>query len=170
MSSLDSQTLRQVLGRFATGVAVITTSGQDGEPIGVTANSFTSVSLNPPLVLFNLDKKAYSYPAFRANSHFAVNVLGQEQSGLSTRFAQASTDKWLDVEYELGSVGCPILRHHLAVLECRTETTHDAGDHAIFIGRVLGCNADFGGRPLLFFGGNYGVLAEISCNELDTGK
>ncbi len=150
------QQLRRALGRFATGVTVITASAGGGLRVGVTANSFTSVSLTPPLVLWCLDLTAPSLPVFRSASHFCINVLSVAQEDLCHRFAQASDDKFdgLDVTAGLGEV--PRFSDCLARFECARYAEHDGGDHAIFVGRIERFNA-VPGQPLIFFDGRFSV-------------
>jgi flavin reductase (DIM6/NTAB) family NADH-FMN oxidoreductase RutF len=159
MKNGDSRELRDVLGRFATGVAVVTTLSSEHQPIGITINSFASVSLEPPLVLFSIDRRARSFGAFRAARWFAINVLGEAQARLSARFAQASIEKWAGVRFDVGQGGCPILRSALAVLECEAQRAYEAGDHVIFLSRIDRTCVDPGGRPLLFYRGEYATLA-----------
>lgn len=158
MAALDGRAFRDALGWFATGVAVITTRSAAGDLVGFTANSFSSVSLDPPLILFTLNRQALSLPVFEASAHFAVNVLAEEQKTLSSRFATAAHDKWRDVGFTAGEGGCPILDGAVAVFECAVHGTHDGGDHRIFIGRVLRMRANEEGRPLLFCRGTYREL------------
>ena len=148
------------MGRYATGVTVITTSGPDGRLEGVTANSFATVSLDPPLVLWSLRRDAGSFANFSAAGHFAVNVLAVEQRDISQHFAAPSLNKLADVAYETGLGGCPLLPHTIAHFECTRETSIDGGDHVIFIGRVL--RASFrDGEPLVFSGGAYQRAVEL---------
>ena len=152
---IDPQTFRIALGCFATGITIVTAVTRSGELLGITANSFNSVSLDPPLVLFSLHRAAYSLGAFTDGSHFAVNILGEDQRDLSLRFAQALGDKWTGVEYELWGTGAPILTGCLSSFECRTRALYDGGDHVIFLGEVLRLRSGEGGRPLLYFRGRY---------------
>ena len=131
----------------------------DGLPIGVTVSSFTSLSLDPPLVLFCLDNQNTSLKSFRSFGHFAVHVLGAEQRAMSIRFASRTEGKWVGVDFERWTSGVPILRDCLAVLECRTVEIRDGGDHQICIGRVERMAYAKTGRPLLYYRGNY---AEVS--------
>lgn len=150
--------LRQCLGRFATGVTVVTCADAKRRPCGITANSFSSVSLDPPLVLWNIAKSANSLHAFLDAPHFAFHVLTAEQQELSAHFAKTDHTLFDDVEFEWTERRVPILPGCLAVLKCSTEQVHDCGDHYIVIGRV----DDFvvaDGDPLLFFGGDYRSLA-----------
>ena len=137
MTALDGREFRDALGWFATGVTVITTRSNEGELVGFTANSFTSVSLDPPLVLFSLNRQAQSLAVFEGCAHFAVNILAEHQADLSSRFATASHDKWQGVTVETWESGCPILADALANFECEVHAVHDGGDHRIFLGRVL---------------------------------
>lgn len=156
---IDPAAFRRAMGCFATGITVITTRDTDGSPIGITANSFTSLSLDPPLVLFCLDRRSQTLAAFSEHKHFAVNVLADDQEGLSRNFARSDVDKFDGIAFESGETGCPLLPHCLTSFECQVEKIVDGGDHVILIGRVLrepsvrdGC------QPLLFFRGRYGVL------------
>ena len=156
----DSRKLRDTFGRFATGVTVVSTVNGSGEYFGLTANSFTSLSLDPPLVLFCLDFKALSFDAFQDASHFVVNVLAEDQEDLSTHFARSSVDKWNGIAYETWDSGCPVLPDSIAVLECHTVTRHEGGDHLIIIGQVERVRHDDSEtRPLLFYTGRYGAIS-----------
>lgn len=154
------QELRQTLGCFATGVTVITTLGGGGKPVGLTASSFNSVSLDPPLVLFSLKRTAFSLREFLSADTFAVNVLREDDEDLSNRFAKSMEDKFDGVDYETWDTGCPILPSALASFECNIRYTYDGGDHVIFVGEVTRMSADPGGRPLLFYGGKYRAIDE----------
>ncbi len=145
---------RHVLSHFASGVTVVTTWDADGRPTGLTASAFTSVSLEPPLILICVDHKAQSYPALRANSRFAVNILAAEHEAVSRRFAVTSADKFDAVAYRPGPLGLPLLPEALAHLECRTVHVYPAGDHTIFVGEVEAARAR-DGEPLLYFRGDY---------------
>ncbi len=149
---IDSRHLRNALGRFATGVTVITTRTADGKREGLTANSFTAVSLDPPLVSWSLKRLAPSFGSFLASKHFAVNILTADQRELCRHFATPSHDKFADIAFEEGLHGAPILPGCLATFECRTENTFEGGDHMIFIGRVD--HAVYrDGEPLIFSAG-----------------
>lgn len=152
---IDPREFRSALGCFPTGVTIITTLDPRGDSIGITANSFNSVSMDPPLILFSLGRKAYSMRAFLSTDHFAVNVLSMDQLHLSNRFARPSEDKWAEVHFELWDSGVPILPHCAANFECRTEHTYDGGDHVIFVGRVIRMRHDPAIKPLLFHQGQY---------------
>lgn len=155
MQATNTHELRNALGRFVTGVTIITTVASGAEPVGITANSFTSVSLVPPLVLFNLRNQAFSCPAFQNHGYFAVNLLSDEQAHMANQFAKASIDKWSGVRYRIGRTECPILQDCLATFECKTRSIYAEGDHRIFVGEVLHMAVACDGRPLLFYGGEY---------------
>jgi flavin reductase (DIM6/NTAB) family NADH-FMN oxidoreductase RutF len=151
---LEKQEFRRVLGHFAAGVTIITTIGEDGRPYGLTATAFSSVSLEPPLVLVCVDKKSESHPHFHTSRVFAVNLLAVDHEHLSRRFAVSGGDKFGDLPVRTGVTGAPVLREALAHLECRTVNVVDAGDHTVFIGRVEAGDAREG-EPLLYFRGAY---------------
>ena len=132
----NTRELRNALGSFATGVTIITRRTRDGSPTGMTANSFTSVSLNPPLVLWSSSLYAQSLPAFQESSHFCVNILAYDQIPLSDKFAKQSDDKFVDVEHYIPESGVPVIAGSAAHFECRNEFRHYGGDHIIFIGHV----------------------------------
>jgi len=150
----STQSFRQALGSFATGVTIVTTLDQDGEPVGVTASSFNSVSLDPPLVLWSVSKSSLSLPAFSANGHFAIHVLSAEQTDLADRFARSQSDKWSGVSWRKGAHGSPLLDDHAAVFECTMRHEYDGGDHIILVGEVTNFEAH-DKAPLLFHGGQY---------------
>jgi flavin reductase (DIM6/NTAB) family NADH-FMN oxidoreductase RutF len=150
----DTRALRHALGRFATGVTVITTACPSGKLIGLTANSFSSVSLDPPLVLWSLRRNAASLASFTGSKHFAVNVLAADQEHVSNHFAKSSTDKFVEIPHSIGLGGCPVLPGTLASFECRLESEIEGGDHVIFLGRVLRASYR-DGVPLIFAGGAY---------------
>ena len=150
----DTKEFRRCLGRFATGVTVVTCCNAAGEPRGITANSFSSVSLEPPLVLWNIAKVSNSLQAFLGAKHFAINVLTEDQQDLSMHFARSDHTLFDDVEHELTEDGVPVLPGTLATFECRTHEIHDCGDHHIIIGEVTAFRAGEG-EPLLFFRGSY---------------
>ncbi len=133
--------------------------GRRKEIIGITASSFSSVSLDPPLVLFSLNRNAHSLAAFLSSQHFAVNVLRQDQEQVSNQFAQALGKKWEGVEYITWDSGCPILTNALASFECKIRHTYQGGDHVILVGEVLKIIAAPEGDPLLFFRGRYRQIA-----------
>ena len=149
--------LRQALGRFATGVTIITCLDADGQPVGLTANSFNSLSLDPPLVLWSLRIESPSESAFQSAGHFAVNVLAQEQIELSRRFASSESDKFAAGLWQAGQGGAPVLQGCVAVFECETVSRQKLGDHILFVGQVLR-HAEAPLAPLLFQGGQYRAL------------
>lgn len=152
--ALDPRALRRAFGTFATGVTITTTRDAAGAPVGFTANSFTSVSLDPPLLLVCLAEKAASYPVFRDAGHFAVNVLSEAQREASTTFATRGADKFASVPWRARHTGAPVLDGAVAWFDCRTESIVPAGDHAILLGRVV----DFDcvpGAPLGYCRGAY---------------
>ena len=158
--TFDSRAYRNALGCFATGVAVVTTIAPDGEKIGVTVNSFSSVSLDPPLVQFCLGRAAMSFTAFTTAPAFAVNILAEDQKDLSARFSyRDQQERWDGVAVERWDTGVPILTGCLATLECDREHLYEGGDHLIIVGRVRRLAATESGRPLLYFRGGYQQLA-----------
>lgn len=150
---------RACLGQFATGVTVVTCSGADSRPCGITANSFSSVSLDPPLVLWNIAKSSYSLDAFLDAKHFAFQILTAEQEHLSIHFAQSDHTVFSGIEFSRSTERVPLLPDCLATLECSTYAIHDAGDHHIIIGHVDRFSWNRG-SPLLFFNGDYRRLAD----------
>ena len=157
---MDERHLRNALGRFVTGVTVITTRTAAGKLEGLTANSFAAVSLDPPLVLWSLKTTASSLPSFESAGHFAVNVLDAAQFTLSQHFAKRREDKFRDVEHEPGLGGCPLLLGTLATFECSKEARVDGGDHVVFFGRIERA-AYREGEPLIFSAGKYGTHSPL---------
>ncbi|MGF1628205.1 MAG: flavin reductase family protein [Kiloniellaceae bacterium] len=153
--TFDSLAFRRALGSFATGVAVVTATDASGANRGITVNSFSSVSLEPPLILFCLDKAALSFDCFSGVERFAVNVLCAEQHELSVRFSTAAIDKWNGVAYDLWPGDLPVLRDCLANLACRRESLYEGGDHVIVVGRVERLRAAGEGDPLVYFQSRY---------------
>jgi len=151
----DKRTLRDALGCFATGVTVVTCLDAGGQPVGLTANSFTSVSLDPPLLLVCIAKQAASAGAMIGASHFAVNVLQTGQQPASIRFATRHEDRFGPNDWSPGEYGAPVLDQSLGVFECAGHAVHDAGDHHMLIGRVVKARFDAGLDPLLYFRGSY---------------
>jgi len=155
----DVRAFRNILGSFPTGVTVITTLGEDGVPVGLTANSFNSLSLDPPLILWSLNRNSPSLVCFERCPNFAVNILAQGQSHLSRRFATPIPDKFSGVEWRAAGNGIPLLAGCAAVLECTLVSMQQAGDHVLFIGRV----DRFQGlthAPLAFHAGKYRLLGD----------
>ena len=151
----DPRDLRDALGCFSTGVTVITALAPDGRKVGLTANSFSSVSLNPPLVLWSLVMRSSSLSAFQDSTHFAVNVLGRDQEHIARHFARSSADKFAGIDWVAGLGGAPLLNGVLAQFQCRNAFRHDGGDHMIFIGAVESFRHG-PGEPLLYCRGQYG--------------
>lgn len=152
----DPRLFRRALGNFATGVTVITACSPDGQHVGVTANSFNSVSLDPPLILWSIDKRSGSYPVFAAASHFAVNILAADQVSLSNRFARPSDDRFAGVPHTQGAGGAPLLEDCAARFQCERHAIHDGGDHWIMLGKVVALD-DFGRAPLIYHQGSYAM-------------
>jgi flavin reductase (DIM6/NTAB) family NADH-FMN oxidoreductase RutF len=149
---------RQLLGRFATGVTVLTTRSADGEPIGMTANSLASVSLDPPLVLVSVEHRHEMHAAMEKTTHFVLNILSSEQEALSRRFAASERDRFRGVSYRENERGIVVLEGVAAHIECQKHNTVPAGDHTIFIGLVIGGDvSDL--RPLLYYRGGYAGLS-----------
>lgn len=157
-ADVDPRAFRGALGQFATGVAVITAQGADGSAIGMTMSSFNSVSVDPPLVLFSIDRKAFSLQAMTDAKGYAVNILGRDQEHLSNRFAKALGDKWAAVEHTIGHMSAPLIAGALAHFECTPYAHYDGGDHVIFVGRVVRFSAFPVNEPLIFFRGAYRSL------------
>jgi flavin reductase (DIM6/NTAB) family NADH-FMN oxidoreductase RutF len=154
VTHLDSAVFRELCGRFATGIVVVTTMSQEGHPVGMTANSFTSVSLVPPLVSLNVDHGAAMHGHVSRAARFAVNILESRQEAVSRRFAEEHPDRFDGVGYRVSDLGLPLLEGTLAVLECERHNSFEAGDHTIVVGRVLGGQVN-DGRPLLYYRGGY---------------
>jgi flavin reductase (DIM6/NTAB) family NADH-FMN oxidoreductase RutF len=162
---------RQLLGCFPTGVAVITTTAADGQPAGLTCNSFSSVSLEPPLVLFSLRKASSLVSAFSEADAFAINILSQRQDALSGRFASSKVaDKFEGVAWRSGPLGMPIIEDCLASFECSVHARHDAGDHYIFIGEVKHMGEGCADQALVYYKGAYMMLAESLRTLVVQGK
>ena len=152
---IDTRRLRNALGCFATGVAIVTTKSAGQAPMGLTINSFSSVSLEPPLVLWCLDKSSETLAAFTTASHFVINILREEHQELSNRFSQRGHHHLDGVEVLIGTHGIPALRNALSHFECAIEAQHDAGDHVILVGRVVAFDYAEEGHPLLYYRGKY---------------
>jgi len=154
---IDSLSFRQCLGKFATGVSVVTCVDANGEPCGITANSFSSVSLEPPLVLWNIAKVSNSLDAYLQAEYFAINVLAESQEEVSSHFAKSDHTLFDNVQHETSANGSPLLPGTIAQFECQTYAIHGCGDHHIIVGEVLDFRST-ARAPLLFFGGRYGEL------------
>ncbi|CAB3779966.1 flavin reductase [Paraburkholderia caffeinilytica] len=170
LSSFDTTEFRKTLATFVTGVTIITTCTESGERVGLTANSFNTVSLSPPLVLWSLAKTSRNIDAFSRAGHWAVHILAADQQDLSNRFAKSGHDKFAGVETDAGTGGVPLLRGCASRLQCRTSFRYDGGDHLILVGEVL----DFDRSehpPLVFHGGSYGLaLKNLKLPPRDTDE
>ncbi len=155
---MDRQAFREACARYATGITVATVTGRDGRPHGLTANSFSSVSWNPPLVLVCVDHRATVHDQFYAAESFAINILAETQKDVSIRFATAE-DRFEGIAWTPGETGAPLLDEALACLECRTTHRLAAGDHTIFIGEVIRA-ASHEGRPLVYYLRHYRKLVD----------
>ena len=140
---------------FATGVTIVTARGPDGTLTGLTASSFNSVSLTPPLVLWSLAHKSASRLVLATGSHYAINVLAASQKPLAERFATRGVDRWAGVDYALGISGAPLIEGCVATFECFNRSRHEEGDHVIFVGEVERCTSQAGVPPLLYHGGRF---------------
>lgn len=153
-ANFDSAHFRRALSQFATGVTVVTTRDADGRAVGLTASSFNSVSLDPPLVLWSLSLRAKSLDAFRTHTHYAVNVLAADQVELARRFAGRYADRFAGVPFRIGHGGAPVLHGCAAWFECFNRSRYDEGDHVIFVGQVEACGMA-SKPPLIFHGGTF---------------
>lgn len=146
---------RAALGQFATGVTIVTAHAPDGRLIGLTANSFNSVSLAPPLVLWSLSCQSSSMPGFQEAAHYAINVLAADQRLLAERFSRKGIDRFEGVAWRAGFTGAPVIDGAVAVFECRSRSQHTEGDHIIFVGEVAHCSRRVGAAPLVYHGGRF---------------
>lgn len=151
----SSTEFRTALGMFATGVTIVTARSPTGELVGLTANSFNSVSLTPPLVLWSLSQAATSMDAFRQGSHYAINILAADQQELALRFATRGTDRFVNLEFTVGVCGAPLITGSVATFECFNRSRYAEGDHVIFVGEVEHCSYRAGASPLLYHGGKF---------------
>jgi flavin reductase (DIM6/NTAB) family NADH-FMN oxidoreductase RutF len=158
--AIDPRELRDVLGCFATGVAIVTSVGEEGKPVGMTINSFSSVSLDPPLVLWSIGLNTPSRGAYVKHKSFAINIMGAHSKDVSLHFAKPSDDKFAGVDWSAGHNGVPVLTEALATLECDIHEQVIAGDHEIFIGRVMRLRQG-SGDPLLFHRGKFAQLGDL---------
>ncbi|HSJ77412.1 MAG TPA: flavin reductase family protein [Erythrobacter sp.] len=159
---IPAQTIafRQLMGQFATGVAVISLVGEGGAVSAMTINSLASVSLDPMLLSWNLQKSSSQYALYAGAERFAFSILTQDQQALARRYAARGDSALVPEDFEVGQDGQPVIRGALAHIACRRFAVHDAGDHTLILGAVTGmAQAGAGGRPLLFFGGRFGELA-----------
>jgi flavin reductase (DIM6/NTAB) family NADH-FMN oxidoreductase RutF/DNA-binding IclR family transcriptional regulator len=160
--AFDAMRFRQVLGQYPTGVCVITAIGPDNGPVGMSVGSFTSLSLDPPLVAFMPDKKSTSWPKIRHGKSFCVNVLSAEQEPLCRQFASRGSDKFADIPWRPAGSGSPVIEGVVAWIDCDVERVDDAGDHEIVIGRVRALDVAGASLPLLFFRGGYGRFSPLT--------
>jgi|TARA_Y100000296_G_scaffold86398_1_gene126012 3-hydroxy-9,10-secoandrosta-1,3,5(10)-triene-9,17-dione monooxygenase reductase component len=167
MSNLDPKQFRQALGAFTTGVTIVTTCGPDGKDYGLTANSFNSVSMNPPMVLWSINRDASSAPAFTGSGHFAVHILATDQESLSNSFARSGADKFAGLSLERGPGNIPLLSGCSARFQCKTSYQYEGGDHIILVGEVLAFDR-YDSAPLVFHGGGYRSLQPAAA-ELSKG-
>jgi len=163
LPSIEQQLFRRVCGKYATGITVLTVLDASAGPQGMTANSFTSVSLDPPMILVCIDRKASILSFFAAGTRFAINVLHEDQKELSTCFARKGLDRFDGVEWSPGQNGSPILPDVLATLECSVAQMVEAGDHVVVIGEVFHATWR-DGQPLIYFNSSYQVLRETSAS------
>jgi len=161
---IDPRVMREVLGHFVSGVTVVTTMGADG-PVGFTCQSFSSLSLDPPLVAFAPARTSTTWPRLRDARRFCVNVLAEEQSGLSRQFARSGTDKFAGVSWSPSPYGSPVLAGVVAWIDSELWAEYDGGDHTIAVARVLDLGADASRTPLLFHRGAYGLQAALLYPE-----
>ena len=164
--AIDPKQFRQALGAFTTGVTVVTTHGPDGQDYGLTANSFNSVSIDPPMVLWSLNKNASSKAAFAEAGHFAVHVLATDQEPVSNRFAKSGADKFAGLTVARGPGNVPLLDGCSARFQCRTSYQYEGGDHIIFVGEVLAFDR-FDKAPLVFHSGGYRRLQQDAGKPAD---
>lgn len=158
--AIDQRHFRNVMGTFATGVTIVTTV-VNGSPHGITANSFSSVSLDPPLVLFCLGKSSTNFDAFMTTDNFAINILAAGQDALSTHFAMFEGDRFEGSTWSTWETGAPILDGIVSAADCQLEIRHDAGDHVIIVGRALRAEVVSEVAPLLYHRGRYAGLAGV---------
>jgi 3-hydroxy-9,10-secoandrosta-1,3,5(10)-triene-9,17-dione monooxygenase reductase component len=157
----DPGAFRRALGMFATGVTIVTARAEDGTPVGMTANSFNSVSLDPPMVLWSLARSSRSLPVFHAASHWNVHILGNEQNDLANRFARAGEDKFAGLALEPALSDAPLLAACSARFQCRTVFRYEGGDHIIFVGEVIGFDRSEK-APLLYVSGEYALATRLA--------
>lgn len=160
-TTIDPAVFREVLGSYPTGVCVISALDAEGQPTGMVVGTFTSVSLDPPLVGFLPDKGSSSWPKIEETGHFCVNVLGSDQQQVCRQVAAKGPDKFIDVKYELSANNLPIITDALANIECVLHSVTDAGDHWFVLGSVLSMKTARDADPMLFHRGRYGGFAEL---------
>ena len=161
LPAIEAALFRRVLGHYPTGVCVVTAVDAAGRRAGMVVGSFTSVSLDPPLVGFFPDRVSTSWPRIRDSGRFCVNILAADQQAMCRRFAAKAEDKFIGVDFRLSPLGMPVLPDVVAWIECSLHAVHEAGDHFIALGRVLDLGVDRAERPMLFFRGSYGDFAPL---------
>jgi 3-hydroxy-9,10-secoandrosta-1,3,5(10)-triene-9,17-dione monooxygenase reductase component len=169
-ASFDKRTLRDAFGSFATGVTIVTTGGPTGVDIGLTANSFSSVSLDPPMVLWSLARTSSNIDAFRNSAHFAVHILSADQEALSVRFASKGIDRFGGLALDRGPDSIPMLPDCMARFACKLAYQYEGGDHVIFVGEIVNFSHS-ARKPLVFHGGRYGMLLpkqSVAAESADT--
>ncbi|MFM0415748.1 MULTISPECIES: flavin reductase family protein [Paraburkholderia] len=152
---MEIKKFRNALGCFVTGVTIVTTRDLYGKPVGVTANSFSSVSLDPPLVLWSLAKASYSFPAFSSCDAFCVHVLAEGQEAIATQFAKGSNDKFANVNIKDGFGSVPVIDNYMVRFDCSIYNRYDGGDHIIIVGEVVDFVVDNNKNPLAFYKGSF---------------
>ncbi len=157
MAAIDPREFRTALGGFPTGVTVVTACDPNGEPVGMTANSFSSVSLDPPLILWSVARNANSFEAFNEATEFAIHVLHSGQENVSTLFATKEIDKFGELNYSKSSGNVPLLDDYMTRFECKTEMRYEGGDHVIIVGRVVAFDKKER-KPLGFYQGRYAQI------------
>jgi 3-hydroxy-9,10-secoandrosta-1,3,5(10)-triene-9,17-dione monooxygenase reductase component len=166
---LDPQSLRRAFGNYATGIAVIGARGDDGALVGMTVNSFSSVSLDPPLVLFCPARTVRAVETYASAKFFSANILSAAQKRLSDLFARQGESKWESIGHRIGDTGVPLIPDALASFECETQAVHDAGDHLLVVGRVRAVHVKESSDALIFFRSRYRALANSeSTGDLET--
>lgn len=163
--SFTPREFRDALGLFPTGVAIVTTVDAQGQPAGITVNSFTSVSLDPPLILVSIARTSRNFDLFMQANHFAVNLLREEQRHISSAFASQTADRFGQVQHRPGHGNAPLIDAHLVAFECETWARYEGGDHVLLLGKVVGLNlnAHLPPKPLLYFRGQYRELSELNA-------
>ncbi|MEP7324709.1 MAG: flavin reductase family protein [Gemmatimonadota bacterium] len=159
MSGVEPARFRQLLGHFATGVTVVTATGPDGKPVGMTANTLTSISLQPPLISVCIDHAADMFQIMEQTGAFTVNILAADQEAISRRFAEQSSNRFDGLGFEPSPHGGVVLKGAIAYLECEPVSRVPAGDHTIYVARVVG-GETFEGEPLLYYRGGYAGLRQ----------
>lgn len=152
---------KQCLGKFPSGVTVVTTMKEGGTPLGATISSFCSVSLEPPMVLYCLDKKTYDFEHYTTAQHFAVNILSEKQTDISQKFSFEKESRWQEVEYHHEQTDAPLLKDVIAYLECKKEHCYDGGDHAIIVGRVVNLKVLSDEKPLVYYHSSYQSIKDL---------